>query len=182
MKANAWRVELDETEKKLLGNIELDAHAIKGPEHNAENGKNVIALMDLLRKRKAIPPHRLQWFTDPECNIGGHGSSYLEIFERNLHGINDVRLHPHFLAYLRYFIYGPDLPEAVIQAFASAVEDCGQVTSSDVIPLAKKAKALAREHGLDSKPAAEEFFKLALECDLSVATATIVRKHVMSIR
>ena len=155
MKTNTWTVELDEAEKKLLGKIEIDAHAIKGPGHYAENGKNVVALMELLRKRKAIPKHRLQWFTDPECNIGGHGKSYLEAFERNMQG-GDVRMHGGFLKHLHYFIYGPDLPEAVMKAFATAVEECGQVTSGDVIPLAKKAKALARDRGLDSKQAAEE--------------------------
>ncbi len=182
LKTNTWTIELDEVEKVLLGKIELDAHALKGFDHNQENGKHVVALMERLKKRKAIPTHRLQWFTDPECNIGGRGSSYLEIFERNLHGTNDVRLHPHFLAHLRYFIYGPDLPEAVMEAFVAAVKECGQVTSSDVLPLAREAKTLARNHQLDKNKAAEEFFKLARECGLSVSTATMIRKDVTSIR
>jgi hypothetical protein len=181
MKTNSWTISLDDAEKELLGKIELDAHAIKGQEHYAENGKNVVALIDRLKKRKAIPKHRIQWFTDPECNIGGHGKSYLEAFEYNMQG-GDVRTHPHFLKHLQYFIYGPDLPEAAMESFVADVKARGMITSGEVIPISKNAKALARDHGRTSKQDAEEFFKLALECGLSVSVATMVRKHVMSIR
>jgi hypothetical protein len=59
------------------------------------------------------------------------------------------------------------------------VNACGQVTSGDVTPLAKAARQLARDVGLDRKDAAEEFFKLALELDLGESTGMSIRNQVM---
>jgi hypothetical protein len=48
-------------------------------------------------------------------------------------------MHPHFLDYLRYFIYGAKLPDQVVSAFVASVKACGFVTSSDVASLAATA-------------------------------------------
>ena len=74
--------------------------------------------------------------------------------------------NPAFLKHLRYFLYGPALPDTVIAAFRQKVMDCGMVTSGDIVPLGDEAKRLTRAHGLEPAQAAEEFYKLALECGL----------------
>jgi hypothetical protein len=181
MMTESWAIELESGEKDLLSRIELNALALSGYDHAQANGKLVVELMQRVGLRNAIPKHRMEWFTNADYNIGGRGSSRLERFEANMGG-DDIRMHPHFLAYLRYFIQGPDLPKAVMNAFTKAVEDCGLVTSGDVIPLAKTARRLTRQNRLNSSEAAEEFFKLALECGISVGRAIPIRNSVKSVR
>lgn len=181
MTTESWTIELESGEKDLLSRIEPNALALSGYDHAQANGKLVVELMQRLSARKAIPKHRMEWFTNADYNIGGRGSSRLERFKANMGG-DDIRMHPHFLAHLRYFIHGPDLPQAVMSAFAKAVEDCGLVTSGDVIPLAKTARTLTRQNRLNSAEAADEFFKLALECGVSVSRAISIRNSVKSVR
>lgn len=58
---------------------------------------------------------------------------------------------------------GPSLPHSVLAAFAAKVEECGTITSGDIVPLAKLARDQARLHRLDPRGSCEEFCKLALE-------------------
>ena len=175
-------VTLTENEKKILSRIEFDPLKIRG-------GANAVIavcqaakeLAESLENRSAIPAHRLQFFVDPEYNIGGHKSSRKEIFERNWNG-EDIRTSPHFLQYLRYFIYGPSLPPAIIEGFQQKVKACGMVTSGDIIPLGEHAKGQTRDHALDRGSTAEEFYKLALECGLQEHEARSIRDRVKKSR
>ena len=56
------------------------------------------------------------------------------------------------------------------------------VTSGNIIPLGDSAKKLTRTHGLDKGHAAEEFYKLALECDLAEYEARSIRDRVKKAR
>jgi hypothetical protein len=49
------------------------------------------------------------------------------------------------------------------------------VTSSDVVPLGRKARRLAKSLGLRPATARDEFFKLALDCDVDILAATSIR-------
>ncbi len=90
---------------------------------------------------------------------------------------------PHFVKYLRYFVYGPDLPKPVIEAFQQKVIDCGTpFTSGDSITLRDFARHLTRSHGLAAGDAAEEFYKLALDCGLDAGDARSVRDVVKKLR
>jgi hypothetical protein len=175
-------VELTGAEKKLLARIEFDPLGITG---GVEQVNAVChAAQELTRSllnRNAIPDHRLRFFADPEYNIGGHGSSRKQILERNANG-KDILTSAHFLKYLRYFIYGPSLPDAVIESFGKAVKDCGMVTSGDIIPLGDTAKKLTRKYGLANNEAAEEFYKLALEYGLQEYEARSIRDRVKKSR
>lgn len=178
----ALSIELTAAERELLGQIELNALALKNDYVAVRrNGKGAAQLMELFLQRKAIPRHRIAYFTDPQHNSGGRGSSRQQQFQRNMHS-GEMFEHPHFLAYLRYFIHGPDLPDAVIAAFREKVEDCGQITSGDIMPLAKHARQLTRIHGLNPRDASEEFYKLALENGLDSDYAEIVEKQVRTLR
>ncbi|MES2072011.1 MAG: hypothetical protein V4488_16765 [Pseudomonadota bacterium] len=70
----------------------------------------MVALWNSLYKRSAIPEIRFQYFTDAERNPSGRGKSRMQIFEKNGTSGEEIFAHPHFLKYLEYFVYGPDLP------------------------------------------------------------------------
>jgi hypothetical protein len=176
------RVALTEDENEILSRIEFEPLKISG------GADAVIAvcqaaktLAESLLARHAIPAHRLRFFADPDYNIGGHGSSRQQWFERNSRGA-DILTSPHFLKYLHYFIYGPSLPPAVIEDFQQKVKACGMVTSGDIVPLGDHAKKQTREYSLDKHKASEEFYKLALECDLQEYQARSIRDAVMKLR
>jgi hypothetical protein len=141
------------------------------------------ALMAALLERNAIPLARRKFFTDPAWFIGGHGLCHLQVFEKNGTRGDDIFRHPHFVKYLRYFIYGPDLPKDIIARFQKKVGDCGSpFTSGDAITVADFARDLTRSHGLQPHNAAEEFFKLALDCGLDPEDARTVRDSVKRVR
>ena len=173
---------LTEAEEVLLARIEFDALKIHGGLEQVNAVCSAARALTLsLLERQAIPGHRIQWFTAPEHNIGGYGTSRKENFERNANGA-DIFSHVHFLACLRYFIFGPQLPAAVIDSFGKAVKACGMVTSGDIIPLGDTAKRLTRDHHLDKDHAAEEFYKLALEHRMVDYEARSIRDRVKKAR
>lgn len=115
--------------------------------------------------RGAIPDVRLAYFTDPGRNVGSQRSRR-EIFEGNGTRGDQILEHPHFLPYLKYFIFGPDLPEATISGFCTIANDGLLTTSMQLDQLRAYARREVRQRGLDRRHAAEEFYKLAYECDL----------------
>lgn len=162
---------LDNEEKQLLASIELDAMKLtRTPGQPAiENCERAALLTERLLQRGAIPEHRLKAFVDPE--YATRRWSPLEQFKRNGNSKDETLRHPHFLKYLRYFIYGPNLPAALIQSFEDKIEDLGgSISSSDHVPLMKHTRTLARQFQT-LKSDADEFFRLALECGVYVAWA-----------
>lgn len=182
MSHSTFTIDLNAAEQDLLREIELDALALQGHEAVRRNCDLAAQLMELLIARNAIPSHRVSYFTDPDYYVGGRGSSRQQIFERNGTSGRDIFRHPHFLAHLRYFLHGPDLPAPVIAAFADRIEDCGPVTSGDIQPLSQLARELTRRHRLEPRKAAEEFFRLALEHGLSPGQARPIRDSVQAVR
>lgn len=171
-------IALNAQEQALLQQIVFNVRTSDPYEERIKNFDRAGELTEILLARKAIPAQRLSWFTEPEHNIGGHGSSREQVFRRNAQPGTDIHRHPHFLQYLRYFIHGPDLAERVMSAFEAEVTDCGMITSGDVPRLAKAARRQARTHGLDAKDAGEEFYKLALELGLDAGQARTIRDSV----
>jgi hypothetical protein len=86
------------------------------------------------------------------------------------------------LDYLRYFLYGPQLPDSVVESFRERLERCGDITPSDVGPLGMLARKLARAHGLAAHDAADEFYKLALEWGLSCDYSRYIYDAVRAMR
>jgi hypothetical protein len=74
-----------------------------------------------LIEREAIPKIRRAYFTDPALNVGLKRSR-IEVFEGNGTRGEDIFEHPHFLLYLRYFVFGPDLPKATIEGFCELMK------------------------------------------------------------
>lgn len=160
------KIELTEQEKQLLQGISFD-------DIDKQSCKNAGDLALLLIKRNAIPNIRQKYFSDEKYNIGGRGKSREDIFQKNGTKGIDIFYHPHFLKYVKYFIFGPDLPKSVIQ------EICNNHDSNDYSLLARD---IVRKQHLNPKKAAEEFYKLFIECDDISIYAESVRKSVMSVK
>ncbi|BAL73736.1 hypothetical protein [Bradyrhizobium cosmicum] len=175
-----YAIQLTGAEAALLAQIELDMGKLKF-ESAQSNAPAVVALMKSLEERKAIPEIRLRYWLDPDLNHGRIKSSHKGLFERNGTKGQEIFEHPHFLPYLRYFLFGADLPPSVISTMKERVGNPAWISSSDILPIAKFARMLARQSGLDQN-AAEEFFKLALDLGLPEYTAGAIRKAVHQIR
>ena len=104
------------------------------------------------------------------------------MFERNGCTGQEIYTHPHFIPYLRYFLFGADLPDAVIPEFEERVGNLRWVTSGDIVPIGKSARDFARQHQLDRAHASEEFFKLCLDRGLGLSTAASVMHSVKQLR
>ncbi|WP_300528046.1 hypothetical protein [Maricaulis sp.] len=178
-----FAIELRDDEKALCEAVEFEALRLQHGYPAKRNGEMAAQLVALLTERDAIPECRLNWFVDPAYNVGGRGQSRRETFERNGCTGRDILEHPHFLPYLRYFIWGPQLPAPAIEGFCDAIDQCfGHITSSDISTLSTTARKLFRASSLDRRFAAEEFFKLAIECGVPLHYAPIIRDAIMRAR
>jgi hypothetical protein len=173
------RIELTDEEEKILALINFNPSPYSGEFHETLRSSCMAAaeLTESILSRKAIPEIRWRYFTDPELNIGTK-KSRKQIFEQNgTHGRAIIE-HPHFLKYLQYFIFGPQLPDAVIKEFWQ------QASSWDMElgDLNKFSRNVIRQYELVPRQACEEFYKLALECGLVEYKARIVRDSVRAVR
>jgi len=176
-------IELTENEQHLVSQIDFHPSGSYNRDSWQPIADAMLELMRSLLERNAIPEARKKFFTDPSYNIGGHGLSRLQVFEKNGTRGDDIFRHGNFVKYLRYFVFGPDLTAPVIQAFQEKVRDCGEpFTSGDVITVAEFARQLTRSHRLDSRQAADEFYKLALDCGLDADCARSIRESVQRVR
>jgi len=165
-------------EQGLYEQIEFDPHSLSPGFYErltrSCNAAKPLALS--LIRRDAIPAIRWAYFVNPEYNVGSKRSR-LEIFESNGTRGEEILEHGHFLTYLEYFIHGPKLPPSVSDGFCELMNrDC------DRSELRAYARNQIRAHGLDRRRAAEEFYKLALECDLPEWDARSVREAALSTR
>jgi predicted dehydrogenase len=178
--ASEFAIDLEPAESAILAGIELDPRRIRY-ENAQTNGSAVVKLMRLLVKRGAIPEVRAKYWHNPEYHHGRVKASHKGLFERNGNQGEEIYEHPHFLKYLRYFLCGADLPADVIAALKAKVGNPDWLSSSDIVPLAKFARTLARQSWLDHSTS-EEFYKLALDLGLPLYTAGAIRKAVAQIR
>jgi hypothetical protein len=172
-------IELTERESGLLAQIAF--HYTSHDELRASLTP-MAALTESLLERGAIPEMRLLYFTDPERNPGGRGKSRQQVFERNGTSDTEICSHPHFLKYLEYFIYGPNLPLSIVAKFKEAMSFSGYLTAGDINDLVPGARAAVRSARLNPHDAAEEFHKLALECGAMPSSAESIRKSILAVR
>jgi hypothetical protein len=180
-----YHIKLTDAEAALLARIDLQASERSlGDSYKVyqANEKPVLALIESLSDRAAVPTERVKFWNDPRYNTGRTKASRKGLFERNGRTGADIYTHPHFLPYLRYFLFGADLPDAVIAAFEAKVGNPQWVTSSDIVPIGKCARDLTRQYRLDVAAAADEFFKLCLDMGLGLGTAGSVMRSVKQIR
>lgn len=169
-------IELSVEERDILATIEFDAMKLAGFEEAKQNGERVAGLFRALQNRSAIPEIRLRVFSDQEHSPDGRPRSPLDDFRSKGNSDEDILRHPHFLAYLRYFISGPYLPSRLSESFKDRVRECGGLTSGDIEPLVRYARSLVRDYGLDPRLSRNEIFRLALEAGLEPDWARRVRR------
>jgi len=175
-------IELSEEERTLWERIDFNPPLVGGNDNSVRDSiepgyKLTLSLID----RKAIPAMRWNYFSDPELNIGS-SKSRKQIFEQNGTRGEDIFKHPNFHQYIRYFVLGPDLPDATMTTFSDAISHCEPVTSRDQIAFCDLAKREVRNRNLERRHAAEEFFKLSLELGLDVYMSRSVRDAVMKMK
>jgi hypothetical protein len=169
------RIEMTAEEEALLKGILFDTSASDFHVVGLENGEKVTALMRSLLVRQAIPEERWRYFTDPELNPR-HRKSRRQIFIDNGCTGDAILTHPHFLKYLRYFVSGPQLPTGVIARF----KELATGPFWELEPLLAFVRACVRERRVQRDDAAEEFYKLALECAVALREAEFVRTDAMN--
>jgi hypothetical protein len=138
-------------------------------------------LTESLLDRGAVPPLRLLYFTDAERNPGCRGKSREDIFIGNGTEGDEILRHPNFLKILDNFLFGPNLPAYVISKFKNSMSS-GHLSGGDVNELTPYARKITRDEGLESHQAAEEFYKLVLECQGPTYAAESLGKSVLAIR
>jgi hypothetical protein len=171
-------VPLTPEEKVLFDRIDFE---LSGEyESRMESLAAAADLAESLIARDAIPEVRRRYLTDPELNVSGRNKSRIAGFELNGVQGRGILAHPNFLRYLRYFLFGPDLPEASIELFRKILIDDTGTSGMILDALCRCARAEARR--LRRYDAAEEFFKLALECGVDEGVARSVRDSAMRAR
>jgi hypothetical protein len=156
------RIELNPQEEALLASIEFEPQKMN-PDCYQSNEDAAWLLAQSILGRNAVPHHRRRFFADPTYNAGGRNRSLQDLFRRSGNSTDEeIMRHPHFLEILRYFIFGPDLPQDAMAQFADEVKSVGQVTSGDVPKLQKAARRIVRDFGLGPADAGA-FYQLALE-------------------
>jgi hypothetical protein len=147
-----------------------------------ENGELACRLMKALLARGAIPPQRLSYFSNPTYRSGYPRGSRQQLFERNGTIGDEIYRHPNFLDYMRYFLFGAQLPEELIEGFSAEAFGYGHVGPSDALELGKLAGKLVKRHGLVPHDVEDEFYRLALDCGIYQSHAAVIRKSVHNIR
>jgi hypothetical protein len=171
-------ITLNPTETQLLALIDFG-------NSDQSTQKNQLAAKDItlsLLSREAIPHTRLRYFTDPTLNINSTKKSHRQTFESNGLSGDDIFQHPHFLKYLKYFLYGPDLPPQAIDEFCQFVSDNRPITSKDVEMLCQMARKATQQFWLPPQMACEEFHKLALELGIDDLSSRLIRDYVLKTR
>jgi len=175
----AYAIELTDHEAAILSDIQLDQSALDHEQYERQ-GPLVLNLLKLLTERNAIPEVRLRYWSDPEYQIGRLKASHKGLFERNGRRGDEIYTHPHFLKYLRYFLFGAQLPAGAIAEFERVVGNPEWVSSGDITDITKGARAIVRKYGLQEED--EEFYQLGLDVGLSQSFAKSVRDAVKQTR
>lgn len=171
-------IALTPEEQALFSMIRFDW---KNHEELRDSLVHMEALASSILKRCVVPKIRIAYFTDSEFNVGGRGKSRQDIFEKNGTSGNEILRHPHFLKHLEYFVCGPDLPTEAVSKFKSETSD-GHLSGSDVVDLTAYARSYVRQNNLEPYYAADEFFKLAVECGSMPGFAENLRKSIRSVK
>ena len=174
-----YEVELTKEEAELLIDIELDQSKLDH-ERYKQRGPLVLLLLKSLLARNAIPEVRRLYWSDPEYQVRRLKASNKGLFERNGRQGDEIYAHPHFLKYLRYFLFGAQLPEGAISEFEEAVGNPEWVSSDDITDITQGTRKIVRKYGLQTED--EEFYRLALDVGLSPWFAKSVRDTVKQAR
>lgn len=176
---NKHHIPLTVEEQGMVDKIDL---RIDIPHHEDGHAKYLVnrelipPLLKSLADRSAIPAARLAYWNDPKLRSGRMKGSHRDIFARNGSKGREAYTHPHFVPFLRYFLFGADLPAAVIAEFETKIGDPKWFGGSDIIGLVKETRAIVRRYNLRHFSHSDEFHKLAIDNGLRPHDAEAVRK------
>lgn len=178
------KLKLTNDEQKLFDQIDFEmSHSELGGRFHDVLKKSCEAAKPLtlmLLKRNAVPRIRKDYFTDAAYNIGSK-SSRMQVFESNGTAGEDIFEHGHFLAILRYWILGPNLPPEVIRGFCDILNNDIGTSGMELKRRHKYVRDQTRLQNLQ-KCHAEEFYKLALEVGLDESTSRGIRDASKGVR
>lgn len=176
------KIELLPEEQILLATIEpFRIDLTEGHSERFLRLENCFNLTQSLIKRNAIPEIRQNYFIDAKYNLSNSHNSKAEIFESNGTLREDIFRHPQFLKYLKYFIYGADLPSE-FKSQLKAIKD-GLSFFSDFVEQATpniKSYYNAYVEKANKKQFAEEIFKLCLDLEIDFEDSVQLRNKVMT--
>ena len=158
------QVHLTKAEQKLVGRLVLDHAGSVRLEYQEviANGELAATLIRSLIAHKATPECRLRYFVDPKYNASNSKSSKHSLFLRNAHTDEEMYRHPHFLKYLRYFIFGANLPDPIKEVFLARFKESDGDTRQ-LIQLARgQFRELAKAHSPQAYEYPEAFYQLAV--------------------
>jgi len=174
-------ITLTEQESALLAQVR-EADGLLLSDHNPPRtiaaGKAAHTLFEMLLERKAVPESRLRYFADASYNGKNSRSSRHDLFLRRAGSADQMYTHAHFWKYLFFFIDGATIPPLMRQRFAEVAQDEMREHGA----LSALARQMTRQLPGESSDKAEEFFKLALDCDVSLMESLPVRTAVMKVR
>ena len=173
------KIELTAEEETLLSTIEFEALKLESGQPARDNAERAAQLATFLIDRKAIPEIREKVYSD-EGYTTGHGPSAAEQFRRHDNTHEETIRHPHFLPWLRYFIFGPKLPETMIREFEILLSELGSLTSGDGPALKNFIRNQIKHHRLE-KSKSDEVYKLILEFKDDTYLAKSLRAHARTI-
>lgn len=175
------QIELADSETALYAEVsEAERRSLVDHDVNRarQAGQAAKQLFRSLQRREAIPETRLRYFADREYSASDTRTSRRERFLRNAHTEDAMYEHPHFWRYVLYFVNGADLPSAVVERFVGLARD----SMREYNTLSSFAKQASRQLPGDRGTKADEFFKLAIDCDCPLNEAIGVRRAVMQAR
>ncbi len=183
MKAMIGQIELTEAEKILANRIVFDVlNTRMDSTQTRDNGELAAALIESLLKRTAIPECRWLYFVEADYNPGRSKVSRADAFLTNAKTVEAMYRHPHFLPYLRYFVYGADLPPALKEEFLALAQDYWVKPAQ----LTELARSLVRKYQIPRPPQnyrlKDAFYQLALDCGCEEGLARAVRDAVRAVK
>lgn len=166
------KIELTTKEMEMVQLLEPFTISLDEPHEQREKKLQVSAqLMHSLLDRQVIPKIRLKYFTQAEYNLPSPRKSRQQVFEHNGRSGSRIFEDPAFLKYLKYFIYGAELPWE-LKVDLQAAKPNAYYESEFV----EDAYAVVKRHGESSLTAddqllAEEVFKHALDIGVELSAA-----------
>ncbi|MDZ4667529.1 MAG: hypothetical protein SGJ00_06565 [bacterium] len=138
-------------------------------------------LVTSLLKREAIPQCRIDFIKKPIHNLSNSPKSKEQIFEDNGTKGEMIFKDGNFLKYLKYFLYGPDLPMSLISQLKGVCK--GHYYSDEFVENAKPIiRTFFKQSNISQKGIATEIYKLCLELGIGQVYSKQLRDSVMKFK
>lgn len=158
---NSFEISLDESYKIRISKLETAGLLSKS-----------------LLEREVIPEIRLKYFVEPAYNLGNTKRSHKDNFNMNGTVGEEILSHPSFFKYLKYFIYGADLPEELKVKLGNLYKNMHY--DDDFVEAATPIlKQYFFNSSVERSSFSEEVFKMSLDLGVQLNFAKIIRDKVL---